>query len=63
MISASWASVLAAVAVLAGALSARLWAAGRREGRIDAVLEKLTELTADLDERVRLLEHRPGRRR
>jgi hypothetical protein len=61
--SAAWGSVLVAViatAIMAGGL---IWRDGRRDGKIDAVLERLTDLTEDLDDRVRILELRPARRR
>ncbi|MGH3283226.1 MAG: hypothetical protein ACRDPD_00820 [Streptosporangiaceae bacterium] len=61
--TASWAGVAVAVAVLAGTLVGRLWAAGRNQGKIDAVLEQLARLIADHEDRLRLLEHRPARRR
>ncbi len=63
--SAAWATVLGALVALAGLLGVvggRLWRGGRREGKVDQVLEDLTQLVGDHEDRIRLLEHRPPRR-
>lgn len=59
----SWASVLVAVAALLGMAAGRLWGGGRREGRIDVILERLTEIAEDHEDRIRLVEQRPAERR
>lgn len=61
--SASWAAVLVALGMLAGTLAALLWRGGRRDGRVDAVLERLAEIADDHEDRIRGLEHRPARHR
>lgn len=61
--SAAWASVLVAFAVAIGVLAGRIWAAGRREGKVDQLLDDVVQLLGDHEDRLRLLEHRPARRR
>lgn len=63
MSSAPWAEVLIALAGLLGVLAGRLWAAGRREGKIDTVLEHVVDILDDHENRIRVIEHRPPRRR
>lgn len=60
--SASWATVLASVIVMLGALSVALIKSGRHEGRLEAILDRLTEVSGDHEQRIRGLEGRPRRR-
>ena len=59
--TSGWAAVLVAAAMMAGTITAVIWRGGRRDGRVDAVLERLTDLAEDHEERLRTLEH-PRRR-
>lgn len=75
--NATWAGVAVALAGVIGIVAGRVWAGGRREGRMGAILEeqartntrqaetdnRLAQLVEDLDDRVRALEHRTLRRR
>lgn len=61
--SASWASVLIAAIVAAAALARELLAHGKRDGKIDTVIEQLAAITADHEKRIRGLEDRPRHKR
>lgn len=62
--NAAWASVIAGFAAVAGTGAGVLWRGGRRDGRVDAVLERLTDIAEDHEERIRIVEHgRPRARR
>jgi hypothetical protein len=61
--SASWAAVIVAVVVAAAGLVAFLLREGQREGKLDAVLERLSLITADHENRIRDLERNPVRPR
>ena len=70
MNGAAWAAVAAAIAGLAGTGAGVLWRGGRREGITQQLLQelvatdqRLVRLIEDLDDRLRVLEHRPARRR
>ena len=51
--TASWASVLIAAIALLASLIALVWRDGRRDGRTDAVLERLTDIIEDHEDRLR----------
>jgi hypothetical protein len=55
----AWAAIaaLAAAAAAVGSCAGVLWHGGRREGRVDAVLERLTQLGEDHEDRLRDVEH------
>jgi hypothetical protein len=61
-VSAAWAGVIAAFGMLAGVVAGGLWRGGRRDGKVDAVLEHLTAMAADHETRLRLVERIRGRR-
>ena len=54
--SALWAAVLVSAAAAVIALIRELLARGERDGKLDACVELLTRITADHEERLRLLE-------
>lgn len=56
-------AVIIAGLVAAASLARSLWVGGRRDGTIDAILDRLTQLTEDHEDRLRLLEGRRARRR
>lgn len=62
MTSATWLSAAATVFMALGVLVGMIWRSGKRDGKIDAVLERLTALTDDHEYRLRQLERRPGGR-
>jgi hypothetical protein len=56
-VTAAWA-LTAATAIMAGAgFIAAIRRGGRRDGKIDIILERLAELAADHENRIRELEH------
>lgn len=57
MTSAAWLSALAAAVVCLIALAGIVWRDGRRDGKLDAILNQLTQLGQDHETRLRLLEH------
>ena len=59
--TSGWAAVLVAAAMMGGTVIAVIWRGGRRDGRVDAVLERLTDLAEDHETRIRGLEN-PRRR-
>ena len=59
--SSGWAAVLVALVMMAGTGATVIWRDGRRDGRVDAVLERLTDLAEDHEGRIRGLES-PRRR-
>jgi len=54
--SAGWISALVAIAMMLGTFAAILWRGGRRDGKIDAVLEELTKIAGDHETRLRAVE-------
>lgn len=54
--SASWAAVLASIIVMLGALSIALIKSGRHEGRLEAILDRLVEVSGDHEQRLRTME-------
>jgi hypothetical protein len=61
MMTAAWALAFAALTTLLGGCIGSLWRGGRREGKVDAVLEQLTRITADHENRIRAQERRRRR--
>ena len=59
--TSGWAAVLVALVMMTGTVAAVIWRGGRRDGRVDAVLERLTDLAEDHEGRIRTLES-PRRR-
>jgi hypothetical protein len=55
-VSAAWAAVVVSVVVAAAALARELLKRGERDGKIDACLDQLTQITRDHETRLRLLE-------
>jgi hypothetical protein len=53
MDAATWIAFLALVVAAAGPALSRLAAGARRDGKVDAVLERLTKITEDHEERLR----------
>lgn len=56
--SAAWAAVMVAIAIWAGGTAGWIWRAGRREGKIDVILQQLTQMAADHENRIRDLQRR-----
>ena len=52
----AWLAALVPAAALAGAACGAIWRGGRRDGKIDAVLEQLTKIAQDHETRLRLVE-------
>ena len=61
--NAAWAGVLATVALVAGGGLGAIWRGGRRDGKIDAILEHLTKMAEDHETRLRNVELLTARRR
>lgn len=57
--NAAWISALVATTMALGVLAGALWRGGRRDGKIDAVLQQLTKLVEDHEARIRAVEHLP----
>jgi hypothetical protein len=55
-VSAAWAAVVVSVVIAAAALARELLRRGERDGKIDACLDQLTQIAADHENRLRLLE-------
>ena len=55
--TSGWAGALIALAALVGGLGGALWRGGRRDGKIDAVLEQLGRIVEDHEARLRIIEH------
>jgi hypothetical protein len=56
-VSAGWAAAAIATLMMLGTCAAVLWRGGRRDGRIDAVLERLADIAGDHETRLRAVEH------
>jgi hypothetical protein len=54
----AWLAALIPAAALLGGISGTVWRGGRRDGKIDAVLEQLTDIAKDHEARLRAIEHR-----
>jgi hypothetical protein len=52
-VSAAWAGSVAAMVMCAGAVGGLLWRAGRRDGKVDQILEQLTKTAEDHEQRLR----------
>lgn len=59
----AWLVALVPAAALAGATGGAIWRGGRRDGKIDAVLEQLTKIVEDHETRLRLVEQQLSGRR
>ena len=57
-----WIALGALAVATVGPIVAQYHAGGKREGRLDAILEHLTSITTDHEDRLRTLEHvrQPG---
>ena len=53
----AWVAAVAALAALIGTCGGVLWSGGRRDGKIDAILEQLASITQDHETRLRAVEH------
>ena len=60
--SSAWAAVLAGGGMTVLAFATLIWRDGRRDGRTDTILERLTDLAEDHETRIRAIE-RPEERR
>lgn len=56
--SAGWAAVAVAAIVALGSVTGLIWKSGRHEGKLDAILVRLTAMAEDHETRIRLLEAR-----
>jgi hypothetical protein len=56
--SAAWAAVLVAVVAACGSAATYIWRGGRREGRLDAILERLSGIAEDHESRIRAVERK-----
>lgn len=56
--NAAWAAVLISVVLALGAVGRELLKQGIRQGKIDAILERLVEIAADHEIRIRANEKR-----
>lgn len=56
--TSAWAAVLVSVLVVLGTIGRELMTRARHEGKLDAILEQLTEITGDHELRIRALETR-----
>lgn len=59
MLSPGWAAAAVSFAALAGTFAGSLWRGGRRDGKIDAVLDQLTRIVEDHEVRLRAVERSP----
>lgn len=57
-----WVAAGIAAVVAAAAAARAIWAGGRRDGTLEAILQRVTDILDDHENRIRLLEHRPARR-
>jgi hypothetical protein len=55
-VSSGWAAAIIATCMMLGSFAAILWRGGKRDGRIDAVLEQLTRIAGDHETRLRNVE-------
>lgn len=60
--SSAWAAVMAAALMAALMFAGLIWRDGRRDGKIDTLLEELTRIGRDHEDRLRAIEQ-PGERR
>lgn len=60
VLAATWAGVALTALLLAGTLLAVTWRGGRRDGKLDAILDELRRIGTDHEERIRALEHSGG---
>lgn len=58
----AWLAALVPTAALAGAAVGSIWRGGRRDGKIDTVLEQLTKMAQDHETRLRNVELLTARR-
>lgn len=58
--AAAWSAVLLSALLLAATLIGIVWRGGRRDGKLDAILDELRRIGADHEERIRALEHSGG---
>ena len=56
--SSGWAQFLVALVMMIGTAAVVIWRDGRRNGRVDAILERLALLGEDHEDRIRSLELR-----
>jgi hypothetical protein len=61
--TAAWAGVLIAALIAGGGFVSWAWRAARREGKIDALLERLVGVGEDHEDRIRHLEQMRLRQR
>lgn len=57
--SSGWAAAAVAIVMMGLTFAGFIWRTGRRDGRIDAVLERLTYLAEDHESRLRAVERGP----
>jgi hypothetical protein len=57
-VTAAWAAVIVSVIMAAGAVIVAVLRSARHEGRLEAILEHLVDLTADHEARIRAWEQR-----
>ncbi|MHB1595401.1 MAG: hypothetical protein ACYCO9_16460 [Streptosporangiaceae bacterium] len=55
----AWTEAGTGLLLMFAAAAGALWRGGRRDGKIDAVLERLTDISSDHEKRIRDLEHDP----
>jgi hypothetical protein len=58
-VSSAWAAVVVSAIMLALLFAGLIWRDGRRDGRTDTILERLTGIAEDHEDRLRDLEHDP----
>ena len=63
MSAASWAAVWISAGTALASVAGLVFRGGRRDGRVDAVLEQLARITGDHEKRIRGLELEAGRHR
>ena len=68
--TAPWAGSIIATIMCAGSIATMVWRAGRRDGKVDQILEQLTAVAQDREQRIRDLQRdqwparrAPGRHR
>ncbi|MHB1877556.1 MAG: hypothetical protein ACYCPF_22205, partial [Streptosporangiaceae bacterium] len=54
--AAAWSAVLLSALLLTATLIGVVWRGGRRDGKLDAILEELRRIGVDHEERIRKLE-------
>jgi hypothetical protein len=55
---ASWTQAIVAIIAMLSTSGALIWRAGRHEGKVDAILDRLTEIAGDHEDRIRAQEAR-----